>query len=265
MSSRVLGVFYFALIMIGLTGCKVDSIDEPIILPFVDQEFSFDLWENLNTSSGSPLEIRMYTIEEGNCLNATILSSYEYNQQELKLTLFEILEPETCDPGQAPAEGVEAINDINFGLYNLNIELQGIVTNRGELTSTSSSYKVNMDEENGIQWLHYQLLRVPNAALWGYLTYTGDEGQAKAEDFIAELEAIGSELNVQDGYYGHFEWSAATNQVKIYDMPDEGNVRPFLLRYQGDRTVLDQLVNDLRNNASDGLELVLRDQQGNEW
>lgn len=265
MSPRTWVTLCFILTIIGLTGCKLESIDDPIILPFVDQEFSFDMWENLNTPTGSPLEVRMYTNEVGECLNTIILSNYERNQLELKLTLFDILEPENCDPGQSPAKGMEAINDIEFGLYELNIELQGIVANHGELTSTSLSYKVNMDEENGIQWIHNELLRVPNATLWGYFTYADAAGQAKAEDFISDLMTIGSEHNVQDGYYGHFELSDTGNQLKIYDMPDGENVRPFLLRYYGERSVLDQRVSELRSNAPDGLILVLRDQQGNEW
>ena len=48
-------------------------------------------------------------------------------------------------------------------------------------------------------------------------------------------------------------------------MPQEGNVLPFIFRYQGEKVVLDQLVDDLRAKAPEGLELVLRDQGGNEW
>lgn len=266
MSSYVLRwVSLVVVVTLCFTGCKLDSIDDPIILSFIEQEFSFDLWENLNTTSGSPLEIRMYTIDEGECLNATILSSYLRDQLELKLTLFEILEPETCDPGQAPATGVEAINDIEFGLYELKIELQGIVTNTGQLSSTSLSYSINMDEENGIQWLHDELFRVPNASLWGYLTYTESTGQAKAEAFLADLEAISDESSAQDGYYGHFGLSDTGNQLKIHDMPEEGNHIPFLYRYQGEKATLDQMVEELRENAPEGLKLVLRDQEGNEW
>ncbi|MEL7220227.1 MAG: hypothetical protein AAGJ93_02845 [Bacteroidota bacterium] len=251
--------------MLYFTGCNIDSIDEPIIIPFVEQEFIFDLWENLSTTTGSALEIRMYTIEEGECLNTSILSSYTRDELELQLTLFEILYPENCDPGTAPAVGQEAINDIGFGLYDLKVDLQGLVTYKGQLNSTSLSYTVNMEEENSIQWSHDELLKVPNGALWGYLTYTEDEGLSKAEAFLTNLEEISDVSNANDGYYGHFELSEDGDILKINGMPEEGNQLPFIYRYQGEKMTIDQMVSELRENSPAGLELVLRDQKGNEY
>jgi len=266
MSSHILG--WMSLVIFSIlyfTGCNVDSIDEPIIIPFVEQEFIFDLWENLNTNAGPSLEIRMYTIEEGECLNTSILSSYTRDELELQLTLFEILNPENCDPGTAPAAGQEAISDIEFGLYDLKVDLQGLVTYKGQLNSTSLSYTVNMDEENGIQWLHDELFKVPNGALWGYLTYTEATSLSEAETFLTDLEGISETSNANDGYYGHFELSEDGSILKIDGMPEEGNQLPFLYRYQGEKMTLDEMVSELRENAPAGLELVLRDQEGNEY
>lgn len=261
---RVGGSCFIAVVLLILSGCELGSDEEPIIVPFVDQEFSFDLWENLSSDANSALEVSMQTIEEGECLNTLILSSFEQDNLELKLTLFEILDPENCDPGIAPAQGMEVVADIPAGVYGLNIELKGIVTNPGTLTVNSQSYKVEMDEENGIQWLHNELLRVPNDAVWGYLNYTDGNSLVQAEAFVDDLRTISTEIEPTDGYYGHFVINGG-EQVKVAEMPTQGDFVSFLFRYADDRTNLDQLVEEYRMNAPAGAVLVLRDDRGNEW
>ncbi|PSR11523.1 MAG: hypothetical protein DA408_20850 [Bacteroidetes bacterium] len=258
----------FLLLLIGVSllggSCKVDSIGDPIIVPLIDQEFVLDLWENLQATTTSPLEIKMATITNENCLNAGILSTYERNNRNLKLTLFEILDPEVCDPGQAPAVGQEAIYDVNSGIYQLDVELQGVVVNPGTLTITSSSYKVEMQEENGTRWLHYELYRVPNAALWGYVTYSNAFQEQQCTDFINDIAAVSDPIQLPDGYYGHFT-VADGGELTVNKMPNQPGIRPFIYSYWGPKATIDNLVADFEATATTGMELVLLDQQGNEW
>ena len=259
--------FLFLLLGLSLLGgsCKVDSIGDPIIVPLIDQEFVLDLWENLQATTISPLEIRMATIAEENCLNAGILRAYERNNRALKLTLYQILDPEVCDPGQAPAKGKEAIYDVNSGVYQLDVELQGVVINPGTLTITSSSYKVEMQEENGTSWLHYELYRVPNAALWGYVTYSNAFQEQQTTDFFNNLAAMSEPIQLAEGYYGHFTVASGSGQLTVHEMPTQPGVRPFIYSYWGPKAPLDDLVANFEATATAGMELVLLDQHGNEW
>lgn len=248
------------------SACKVESLGDPIIVPFVDQEFNLDLWQTLGGSTPSNLEIQMFTIEEEDCLNTQILSDYDRVGRELSLTLYDILDPEVCDPGPAPAMGVQLITDATPDVYGLKVELQDAVSNQGTLTVTEDAYLIEMEEENGINWLHYELHRIPENALWGYLTYTNAAEENRVTVFLEEINELSSELPLDEGYYGYFSITNSGNGLAVKDAPGTGQAHSFLVKYTGETNVIDQKVSDfLATTGNEEITLMLLDSEGNEW
>lgn len=254
-----------ALIITSFSACKVESLDDPIIVPVVDQEFAFDLWQNLNSTSMSPLEIRMSTLEDYECLNTSILTNYLRVGRNLELTLFDILDPEVCDAGLGPATGIEVLDNIDEDLYRLKIELQDVVQNYGWLTVTADTYTVEMEDENGIRWQHYEMRRIPENIFWGYITYPNTTSRLEAEAFLADLQELGITPDLQDGYYGYYSLTDGGTKLEI----NTANLAPQALRiimeYNGDTAEIDQRVAAFLADADPVLNLRFWDGEGNEW
>ena len=247
-----------------LSSCKVDSLNDPIVIPAIDTDFSLNLLENLHHPN-NPLEIHFETILNENCLNTSVLSSYKKEADHLVLTIFDILEPENCDHGIAPAKGLESIYSITpNNNYTLQIELKDIVSNTGSLAVTDTYYKVEMNEEHGISWEHTKLFKIPQGALWGYITYTSDEQLPVVTDFITTLEGGTTAFNQSDGYYGHFSIDNG-DIISIKGIPLDANTEIFIQIYSDSQEAMNNLVENFRAGAPDGVKLHLYDGKGNEW
>ena len=261
--------YRLALLLLVTTvwSCEVESLDDPIIVPVVDQEFNFQLWQNLSSTGSSPLEIRMSTVEDYDCMNVAILSNYTRVGNRLELTLFDILDPEACLAGSGPAYGIEAIDDIEESSYDLRIELQGVVSNVGTLMATNEAFTVAMQDENGISWLQYEMRRIPENAVWGYIGYADATGLALAEDFLAELAAAGSASTLADGYYGYYtlKEDGSTIEINQTGLPPADQNMTFISQFDGSAGELEQLILDFLADADPQFRLMVRDGKGNAW
>jgi hypothetical protein len=259
-------VFAFLSLALAFSSCKLENLNDPIIVPLVDKEFSLDLWQTLGTNTVSNLELKMYTIENENCLNTKILSNYNRTGRNISLTLYDILDPEVCDPGPAPATGSESVTDASPDIYTLTIELQDVVSNGGTLTVTEDAYQVIMEEENGITWLHTELRKIPADALWGYLVYTNAEEESRIANFVDEISNLGSGLPLTSGYYGYFSVTNTGDLTELKDAPATNDLATIMVKYTGEAIQIDQKVSDfLETPGNEAIELVLLDSNGNEW
>jgi hypothetical protein len=266
MSQNYRVVFVFLFLVIAFSGCKLDNLNDPIIVPLIDKEFSFDLWQTLGENTISNLELQMYTIENEDCLNTKILSNYNRTGRNISLTLYDILDPEVCDPGSAPATGIQSVTDASPDGYTLTIELQDVVSNGGTLTITDEAYQVVMDEENGISWLHTELRRIPEDALWGYLVYTNPEEESRIASFVNEINNLGSDLPLTAGYYGYFSVTDTGDITEIKDAPATSDLATITVKYAGETAQIDEkIITFLGTPGNESIELVLLDSNGNEW
>jgi hypothetical protein len=246
-----------------LSACNLDQNKEPIVVPVLEDEFYLDLWQNLSPQ-GSELVIEFKTLKEEECLNTEVLSNYSRSNRNLTLTLFDILAPETCIPGLAPAQGEEQLTSLGQGTYNLIIELQEIVANEGVLSIDDTAFRVETPT-NGFQWQHGRIERMPASALWGYLSYTTDEERLLAEQRLAQLADFTSLPDWSAGYYGYFTLDE-TGNFSLADrlIPADTAVVPFLLTTE-DTTMLGDWLETTRNQLNEGMQLHVYNGVGEEW
>jgi hypothetical protein len=251
------------LLVLG-SSCQLARPEDPIIIPLVDTEFQLDLWEDLSPD-GRQLVVHISTITDEPCLNTTVSTEQRQVDRRIELTIKDILEPETCDPGLSPARGKEVLAGASAGVYDLTIELQDVVTNAGNLTVASSYYAVVMESENGVTWLHKELRRVPLDAVWGYIHYESADQAAHADALLDQLQGQSQALPRTDGYYGYFILDNGGTQLTVTGMPATGIVRPFLYRLSGEPAELTALIEDWRSQAPAGMSIAVFDSYGRSW
>ena len=251
------------LLLLG-SSCQLARPEDPIIIPLVDTEFNLDLWENL-TPDGRQLVVRISTIDDEPCENTTISTEQRQADRLIELTIKDIQEPETCDPGPAPALGEEILTGASAGVYNLMVELQDVVTNAGSLTVASSYYAVVMESENGVTWAHNELRRVPLDAVWGYIHYDSTDQDAYADELLSTFEGQSQTIPRTDGYYGYFTLDNGGTKLTLPGMPETGIVRSFLYRLPNDPDGMTTLLDDWRSQAPTAMTVTVFDSYGRSW
>jgi hypothetical protein len=255
------GVFkigFLSMVMLWMgSACQLESLNDPIVVADIDDEFYIDLWETLGTSPR--FEIHIETIKDEECLNVVIDASPLKRPQTVNIRIDNIIQPADCIEGLAPAMAQLDLGSMPIGFYNFSIDLKNTIFNNGQLTITDERYSLEMETEDGIILVRSDLYRIPDQTLWGYVNF--DLGQNDlAEAFTQELAAFADPFNFKRGYYGHFTINNDANDVTVTSQPIDFTLLPFAQRYdRADEVAITQLVESYR---SQGLDIMLQNELG---
>ncbi len=257
-SSISISISVFCLVLI-VHSCKLASLDDPIVVVNVEDEFEINLREELSPSTRS-LQFLVESIEEENCQNATIAYSFLREGNKLKISLEDILEATDCQEGNGPAKAAVNLGVLSPGVYNLELDLKNTVFNKGQIILDEQLYKVDLHTDNGIKLIRDELRRVPDRAIWGYVN-TNEENIA--DNFLSELRVLATDIDLQDGYYGYFQVEG--RQVKVENQPEQGITKPFVYYFDGDSNILQDLVQEFRELHPDKAVITLMDATGTSY
>ena len=264
--SRTSMKYYFTIFVFALciTGCNLESLDEPIIVSNVEKEFHLDLWEALWPNSRTS-QLLIETIEDEACQNYTIAYQFNKSGSTLELSLNEIVSPEDCIDGEAPASSVVDFGALSEGIYELNIDLKNTVFSKGQLTITEDYYTINMDTEEGIIFVRRELLRVPDDLIWGYVGSEDAEFTAALEGFLADLQANTSSKTLTAGYYGYFSINQSRELVySTFPFP-ENQFQTFYYEYNGTEAELQEMIDNYRTTHGEDVTFKLYNAAGREF
>ena len=240
-----LGLLLFA------SACELESLDDPVVVTDVEDEFYVDMWEELNANQRN-LFFNIRTIENETCLNTTIATVFSKLGNELTLELNGIETPEDCLEGEAPALGSENAGQLSAGPYKIAINLQNTIFNSGQLDINQSRYLLNLETENGIKILRSVLLRVPENLLWGYIAYKQESQTSIAESFMTDLRTLTREISLPIGYYGYFTINQNAPQIQVSDSPNSEYLIPFFYSYDAEmEESIQNIVTEFRANNPD--------------
>ncbi|MCI5082205.1 MAG: hypothetical protein MRY78_10940 [Saprospiraceae bacterium] len=250
-----------AVVILFLSGCQLESLNDPVLVTDVEDEFYVDMWESLSPSQRT-LSFRIRTIENEPCLNSTVNAAFAKFGNELTLELNGINEAD-CVPGDGPARSEEFAGSLNSGLYKFNLNLQNTVFNAGQLEINQSRYFLDFETENGFNLLHSILLRVPEKSFWGYIDYASNP--SAAAQLADNIASRGLPLTLSRGYYGHFTIDDSVNGIQVTNMPVGDEVLPFIWEYtEGSKAEIQNLIANFRNAHPEATIMVF-DDLGQTW
>lgn len=247
-----------------LGSCELAKLSDPVVVSDVENEFNLNPWEKLSPE-GRSFQLQLSTRKNQVCQNAVIDFELSRSGNRLSLSLREIQAPEDCTPGDDPATALADAGSLPAGFYELSVDLENTVFNKGQLTITANRYLLNMESSDGFTLLHRELLRVPRESIWGYITYEENDDEPLAEAFVTELSLLSTGLTFDKGYYGHFQ-VGDKNLVAITGRPSTTRIRQFAVQLlPGKLEEVERLAERYRTEYGDGaVELHLKTWQGTE-
>ncbi len=239
-------------LVISCWACNLTSLGDPEVVADVETEFVLDLQQHLS-GSDRLLQFELETLKAQDCKNTLIQNELSVNEAGIVLEINEVGPPEFCESGYAPATALVTVGTLNEGLYNLEINLGKTVFNTGVIEVQPDRYVVTLNTENGIDFQHHRMYRIPEHLLWGYIIADDIEDAA-----ISELTSAFSEFGtipvLKEGYYGHFIFSSG--KISTTRAPKGERVINFIFQTQTEKEAFYQLADEFRSKQ--GKEESLR-------
>jgi hypothetical protein len=249
--------------VVFFTSCELAKVEDPIIVPDVDDEFYIDWRENLSPTQRT-LQLVIRTIKAEQCPDASI--SYNFSRLNLgyRISLNDIVASDECDEPNQPASAEIPMGYVGRGTYQIEIDLKNSVSNEGTLQAYTDSYSLDMRSEYGIQILEKVLHKVPEHAVWGYFNFDKIEDEEVVEALLNELSEMGVAQTFDEGYYGHFR-IGSTGQIALADQPISSRLKTFIFSIPGQEDALNAFVEKVRDQYGENIELVMYDDTGRNY
>ncbi len=247
-----------------VASCDFSSLKDPVVITEVEDEFYVDMWETLApTLEERNLIVKIESIKTEKCLNYRIDYQLHKDGNRLKIALNNIIKPLDCVPGETTVKDDINMDYLPSSFYNFNIDLKNTVFNDGQLIVRSDSYTLDMYSKNGFSLKRTELLRVPEGAIWGYVTFQQAADEALANQWLDDLNKIGQNpVSYRSGYYGYFTINNLDRKISVLEQPTSNNLKTFLYQYADDPAKLKDLVNRYRQNYGNRLIIKLYNSKG---
>lgn len=199
----------FVLLLISLIlfgGCK-DSKNDPNEVFIISDELKVDLWEELSLSTRQ-LVFNISTVDNLSCHNFQLAYSLARPSGGIILSLNNVIEPDNCEPGDAPARSIVPIGALESGNYDIEINLKNNdIVNAGKFFVFNDRYQLNLNTEYGLVLPNEPLFRVPNQSYWGYIGFKEliNNSEDIKNEFLQSIEPIVIHGNNLAGDYGYFK------------------------------------------------------------
>ncbi len=250
------------IVVFALVGCKLESLQDPIIVTNIEKEFYINLWEELYPNSRN-LRIDLQSIKNQDCLNYSIDYKWNAASNQFDLAINDIVSPMDCLPGLGPANAIIDVGDLENQFFKMNIGLGETVVNEGQLLVNSESYTLQMDTEEGIIIPEKVLRRVPNNSVWGFVAYQNSQDLPIASDLLGQLNTFGNPLTLTEGKYGYF--SFLDSKLLVSGAPATGQVSSFIIEYEGEQKAIQEVVDNFRASHAGSVTLKVFTSSGDTY
>lgn len=248
-------LFLLSILLLVGTGCDKDNPDTQFN---VNTDFVIDMKEELSPTGGTLL-FKVKTVNNQDCLDTEIDFSFSRNASKVLISFLDIIVPEDCIAGSAPATAYINTGDLAIIDYQFKIDLRGEVESDGILNILGDRYIVSFIEASGFEFSEKELLRIPNRTIWGYVNHSESDEEIAA-DFISNLEANSSPATLEEAYYGWFK-IADDRVTEMDNLPTERSNSLFVFEYEGTDDALESIIADFRSE-NENLEVALFNWEG---
>jgi hypothetical protein len=260
MKLRFTPILIFAVGLLFTTSCQKNLGDKETIIA-VDKEFEIVPWEKLDDSGGK-LQLRIATILNQECGGTRINYATNLLNNQLTVTLKSLSYPITCNGFAAPARDTIELSDIKKGDIPFRLSLKDVIINDGVLHVEDGRYWFEMKKENGISMPKKELLRVPQGAIWGFIS--NDNGQdERYTQMIDSLKTITTPLSMPTGDYGYFNYTGTDIAIAAKFTTQRPNIHRFIFRQTGTKEQLNSMLKYFRTVA--GMDFMVLTSDGKSY
>jgi len=253
-------------LLFALNTCS-NNLNDLVIVADLDDEFAVEAWEQLEGPSRT-VEILFKTVKDLECPNQELDLSSRRSGNLLFIEVNELIDPEDCQTGNRGS----TVSRVNFGnlspgLYSLKINMLDIAENNILLDLSPASILLSGKDLNGLVIGRDELLRIPEAALWGYISAQTPSGEAALDEFSSALNALTSSIQIAPGYYGYFQLSGSANQRISFPNDEIKGITSlsFIKESPGDLNGIDSLIQAFRSAYSDQIHIEVATGSGQSW
>jgi hypothetical protein len=258
-------IFPGLVLLITLTACS-NNLNDLVIVADLDDEFAVEAWEQLEGPSRS-IEILFKTVKDLECPNQELDLSFRRTGNLLFIEVNELIDAEDCQPGNRGTVSRVNFGNLSPGLYSLRINLLDIAENNLLLDLSPASILLSGKNLNGLVIGREELLRIPESALWGYISAQTSSAEEALEAFNNQLNTLTESLQLPPGYYGYFQLTGTANQEVSFPEQEIGGIQTltFLRESPEDLTGVDSLIQAFRTAYADQIQIRVGTGSGQTW
>ncbi len=244
--------FTFYLVLASLwMGCNMTDSADPVVISAIQAELQIDLASPF--AAPSQFAFRLSTIEE-KCAHARILADGAIQGLNLHIAVSGLLPGPAC-AGEYAYIQKDVYMDIIPGVYDFSLSIGEDIFNTGILNFDGDAYSLEMISSIGIKIGHTTLFKIPDGAIWGSIS--GNQNISAVEDeFASALHPITTNLQLRDGYYGHF--TIQDSEVQNLAMTDDVVLdlnSAFIYLLDSDLDALQLVFDDFRARYGDNISI----------
>ncbi len=252
--SKLSNLLLLLVLVYAIQGCRIDEGPNPNNIVQIPGTFEVRFHEEIGHFTRS-LVLDLNTLRYYECTNYSILTEKEYTDGVLEISLKDVLPPETCLSGNAQAHDTISLGYLIEGEHPIRFIVKSVIENDGILHVQADRYTLEMESEDGLEIRRYELMRLPENLVWGYISYESSLADV-VNDFMNELTSITTPAQLLDGDYAWFSWSQGelVEDASVTDPTGSDYVTKVFVRESKpeDEEVLQNLIDSYR---SEGLEL----------
>lgn len=245
---------YSIVISVLLLGCKNELQDDPVIVADVDNEFVVDMQETF-TPMERPLQFKLQSLLNQSCQNYSIEFDLKVYDNRIILKMQELIPPAQgeCELGNAPAISIAEAGVMAKGYFDLQINIQNDVINRGRLIVDNTSYRIDLESNIGITIPELVLNKIPKQTIFGCISYNNEGMKVPANTLLKVMQEQTNTQLLPDGYYGYFKVKG--NEIFASSKrTSDGSVHYFQANYT-DLATIKQTIQQYRSQYTDQLKL----------
>lgn len=260
MNLKITPILILAFGFLLIISCRKNLGDKETII-VIDKEFEIVPWEKLDDSGGK-LQLRVATILNQECGGTHINYATNSLNNQLTVTLKSLRYPTTCNGFAEPARDTIELSDIKKGDIPFRLSLKDVIVNDGVLHVEDGRYWFEMKKENGISMPKKELLRVPQGAIWGFIS--NDNGQdERYSQMIDSLKTITTPLSMPTGDFGYFNYTGTDISIATKFTTQRPNIRRFIFRQTGTKEQLNSILKYFRTVA--GMDFMVLTSDGKSY
>ena len=246
MNQRLTPILILAIGFLLTASCRKNLGDKETIIA-VDKEFEIIPWEKLG-EWGSSLQLRLATIQNQECGGTRINYTINSLNNQLTVSVNSLAYPLTCNGFAEPARDTIDLSILKKSEIPFRLTLKDVIINDGTLHVEEGRYVFEMKKENGISMPKKEILRVPQGAIWGFIST--DNGQdARYAQMIDSLKTIATPLSIPAGDYGYFNYTGTDIGIAAKFTTQKPTIRRFILRQTGTKEQLNAVLKYFRTVA----------------